>query len=473
MSSAPVPPPVPPRPAALIAERRELLRFVLGTNELVGDQELDEINVRELLKCLREGRAFTTANGVAVQIGTSAAVAGAVKARRSTDSEASDSDAASSSEAPRTAEPLELAVAALPELSDELPVAAYALLVAGVRSGCDRAPLLSELLPFARAQLGVAPATAEHLAASLALLPVTPDLSLRLPLAVLPLTQGLRDRDAARWRRSHAMQILAALSYNKLVGPMARLRAPLLAGDAAALSIAASTLDAHAWAFSSCPLGCLLYATLLGAQWDVLDDADGAQSADGAALVGALRGLWPALGVSERAHRSHCVFACFSRFMSGGSVAALRTGAAEARALADEARSAGAPLEAREEVHLRATLLAVAARCASLLGDWHASFPAGAPKQLYARMRVVEPRARQRRHGRRLSPHAVAVRRHARRDHVVCAPSRGCGVPAATGTRCPACRIPSFPHPLWPEVGEPARALGNGGKTFGGRGYEV
>ncbi len=185
---------------------------------------------------------------------------------------------------------------------------------------------------FLRAQLGASPALAAHLWGALATWRqgAASDgagaLSLRLPAALLANTEGLGPKDARRWQRVQLSQLLAALPGPSTEALRTELYAASLSADASvAQPRLLAIMEARGWSVPAEPLGCLLYSTLLRAQWDDLDESSGEPVEEAADLLESLRRVWMPLGISETAHTAHCVFSAVQRWVLGGSVDALKT----------------------------------------------------------------------------------------------------------------------------------------------------
>lgn len=422
------------QPLAAVAERRALLRHVLASAAVatpIADSDLDALMPQQtatLLEALRAGRPFS-APGVAVagkppplppkpataSLRPWTAPPHTLPVAVRGDESGSDEDDATSAGTPQSpapaAAPLEMETPLPPELMDDLPVAAYTLAAAAAADGGGFGAPLAQLLPWLRRQLAVSPTTAAHVAAALSALQQPPPLGLRLSLALLRGCEGaaegggdplllLRGRELARWRA-----VQAALLLSPLAGAQAApLRPALLcgaAGGCAAAEAALGTACGPAWALPL-PCACGLWAALLGAQWDVLDEGDGVPTVEGLRLVAALAQhlqLQQELQLTQPSRDAHVVFAALARWTAGGSLDALRRGAAAARSLAAAAAAVGGAARCRppaEAAHLACTLGPVVARCEALLCDAHAAFPYGADERFSTARREGGLRRRQR-----------------------------------------------------------------------------
>lgn len=367
MTSKPqAPPPLPARPAKLVAarqhntsnsveDRRALLRYVHelhGGTGAPGDAALDAVSVQNLLTALRSGSSYATADGllfpgtlparrgatasaalapvVAAPVAVKAGSQESYKSTSESDDNDGDSDddgtsasSRSTAAAPKTwlgpqEAPMALDVDDRGLGEEACSTAAYQSFVAGDVLSSRASPLHD----FVRAQLGVDPALAKHASRTLAGSGVgaADALTLKAHLFLLTAPGELGPKELRRFQQAQGSIIAASLPP-----ALDALRERLLAAEPTAVAQACAHLDRCGWGMPARPAGVLVYQALVRCQWDDLDESNGEPVEEAPLLVAALQPLWPSLGCTARAHAAHCIFSAYSRWLAGGAVEALRT----------------------------------------------------------------------------------------------------------------------------------------------------
>ena len=410
------PPPLPVRPAKLVAQqpasrnqtsvedKRALLRYVHelhGGTGALNDAALDAVSVQSLLTALRSGSSYAsgallfpgtlparrgaTASAVAAPPVAARPVAAPVVAKagseasyKSTSSESDDDDddgtsasSGSTAAAPATwsgpQEPIALDVDDRGLVEDGCATAALQAFVAGDVLSSRVSPLHE----FVRAQLGVDPVLANHMSRTLAGsgLGAADALTLKAALFLLTAPGALGPKELRRFQQVQGSIIAASLPP-----ALDALRERLLAAEPTAVAQACAHLDNSGWSMPAKPTGVLVYQALVRCQWDDLDESNGEPVDDAPALLAALQPLWPGLGCTARGHAAHCIFSAYSRWLSGGAIEALRIARKEAEALAAVCTTSSAAATASEEAHMRAALLPVARRAVAVCSDLELHF---------------------------------------------------------------------------------------------------
>jgi len=397
------PPPLPIRPASLLAakqeaktttnadavDRRALLRYVYEVHGGAGspaDADFDAVNVNKLLAALRSGSSHAVTGGVLVFPGIVAKQVVSIPlptaepaVYKSTSEESDDEDTASSGDdasstpASRAAAPPDprepLALDVVNDLGDDISNVAYQSFVATDLLSARSSPLHQ----FARGQLGVAPAFAEQLARTLPGSGVSAAnaLTLRVPAYLLTAKgSGLGPKDLRKWQQTQGCVVAASLPST-----MRALRERLLVAEPTAVAQACTHFDGASWEMPPSPVGVLVYQALVRCQWDDLDESSGAPVEEAPQFLKSLQlALWPGLGLTARAHSAHIAFSALQRWLSSGSIEALRIARREMETLADGCQDGSLQATGAEQAHFRATLGPVASRTIDMLSDLHRHF---------------------------------------------------------------------------------------------------